>query len=837
MFRVNGSTTKIILAITLIAMLVLPMVSVAIPLDRPTLLDRDKDGGEAEATGADLVWPVITTERVPLSQRDWLVQAHENGRPYPPQLLTTLGPMGYDETVSVIVQFRDGTDDADRTLLDRLGLRLVHRWVGIDACHVEGPVGAVWRLVDSGRTWYVEPDLPLVHDMEVGTRVINASRVWATVVQQQMSTPSAPIDGTGVTAVVVDTGIDASHPDLDYGIKTLFNLRSDTGDGPYYETENSDLGYGHGTHVAGTVAGNGDASAGARRGVAPGANLIGITIDTDNSAGYIGSLDWVWQNSRPGNNPHNIRVYTNSWHTTVEEYDPQKALIVLINSISFENNVVSTWSAGNDGRNDPEGNELTTSGQGNTPVALMCAAFERDGSGVADFSSRGKRGLSHTYPDVGAPGVTIWSAAARRTIISAGSYVGSNNNPYYLAISGTSMSTPHLAGLVALLWQAAPSMRISEKHEDHSGDPGDWFERDDTRIHEAEWIIEASADYLWGGTGGGSGIPEHDEELDGYGVDGEPIDYVQGYGLVNAERAVAVALALEQLRVNDPHKDITVPDALEAYSASLEEGEEEVATDQMFASWEGEWGRFTESESAFFQPYSANQSKFIWIPEGTETVDVEVIFPTVSLRDKSVGTLTWTVDFGADGSVDQQGDISPSLTGVRKATVTASGHEGQYWAVGVLGRGVKMQNPTQVHNYMEVRIEYVTSVVAHMSSGAGALLVEPPDLQHGYYHAYTEPWTALDPSMDYGGGTLIVPHLAYNVTRIELGGQSQGVDDTTSDSGGGGVLWWLLLVLAVVVLALLYMRYRERIDLRRRVKDLGDRTKVLAGRVTRRSTG
>jgi membrane protein implicated in regulation of membrane protease activity len=63
------------------------------------------------------------------------------------------------------------------------------------------------------------------------------------------------------------------------------------------------------------------------------------------------------------------------------------------------------------------------------------------------------------------------------------------------------------------------------------------------------------------------------------------------------------------------------------------------------------------------------------------------------------------------------------------------------------------------------------------------------------------------------------------------------VDDTTSDSGGGGVLWWLLLVLAVVVLALLYMRYRERIDLRRRVKDLGDRTKVLAGRVTRRSTG
>ncbi|MEE8384428.1 MAG: S8 family serine peptidase, partial [Dehalococcoidia bacterium] len=392
--------------------------------------------------------------------------------------------------------------------------------------------------------------------------------------------------------MVVDTGIDASHPDLDYGTKTLFNLRSDSGDGPYYENENSDLGYGHGTHVAGTVAGNGDASAGARRGVAPGGNLIGITIDTDNSAGYINALDWVWQNSRHGNNPHNIRLLTNSWNSTVEEYDPQKALIELINVISYENNVVSTWSAGNDGRNDPEGDALTTSGQGNTPVGIMCAAYERDGSGVADFSSRGKRGDTHTYPDVGAPGVSIWSCSARRTIISGGSYVGGNDNPYYLAISGTSMSTPHVAGLVALLWQAAPSLKISDKHEDHSGEPGDWFNRSDTRIHEIEWIIESTATFLQGTGLGGNGVPERDEALDGRGVDGEPIDYVQGYGIVNAEKAVAVALTLEQLRMDNPDVGITVADALAEYEMSQETGEREVPTDTLYASWEGEWSRF-----------------------------------------------------------------------------------------------------------------------------------------------------------------------------------------------------------------------------------------------------
>jgi serine protease AprX len=616
--------------------------------------------------------------------------------------MDTLSPMGWDETVDVVVQFRDGTDDGDRALLERLDLRLVRQWVGVDACLVRGPVGAVWDLVDSSSVWYVEPDYELVLDMEVGTRVINASKVWSTYVQQGLATANDPIDGRGVTAVVVDTGIDASHPDLDYGTKTLFNLRSDSGDGPYYEIQNSDLGYGHGTHVAGTVAGNGDASAGARRGVAPGGNLIGITIDTDNSAGYINALDWVWQNSRPANNPHNIRLLTNSWHSTVEEYDPQKALIVLINAISYENNVISTWSAGNDGRDDPEGDALTTSGQGNTPVGIMCAAYERDGSGVADFSSRGKRGDTHTYPDVGAPGVRIWSCSARRTIISGGSYVGGNDNPYYLAISGTSMSTPHVAGLVTLLWQAAPSLKISDKHEDHSGDPGDWFERDDTRIHEIEWIIEATATHLVGEGLGANGVAERDDELDGRGVDGEPIDYIQGYGIVNAEKAVAVALTLEQLRLENPDRDVTVADALEEYETANEQVEREVNTDTLLASWSGEWSRFNDQNG---KPYAIqNQSHQVWVPEGVESVDVTIIYATINLVDGTAGMITWTVDFGADGSVDQSGPLTPSANGVVSGTINAAGHEGQLWACGVNGNGIKLQRPTKDHNYIEVRM-------------------------------------------------------------------------------------------------------------------------------------
>ncbi len=831
MSRSRGWSTRAVLAMLLVGVLLVPMLASALPLDRPKAGPAEDEG----AQGPPPAWPATSAPRVPLSERQWEVYAHENGRPYPPQLMDVLAPKGWDETVDVIVQFREGTDDGDRALLERLGLRLVHRWNGVDACLVRGPVGAVWRLVDSGSTWYVEPVLPLVLDMEVGTRVINASKVWSTYVQQTMGTATEPIDGRGVTCVVVDTGIDASHPDLDYGVKTLFNLRSDSGDGPYYEVENSDLGYGHGTHVAGTVAGNGDASAGARRGVAPGANLIGITIDTDNSAGYINAMDWIWTNSRPGNNPHNIRLHTNSWHSTVEEYDPQKALNVLINAISFENNVVSTWSAGNDGRDDPEGNELTTSGQGNTPVGIMCAAYERDGSGVAEFSSRGKRGDTHTYPDIGAPGVQIWSCSARRTIISGGSYVGGNQNPYYLAISGTSMSTPHVAGLVALLWQAAPSLKISDKHEDHSGDPGDWFERADTRIHEIEWIIEATATFLEGRGLGMNGIPARDDALDGRGVDGQPIDYVQGYGIVNAEKAVAVALTLEQLRMENPGVNITVADALAEYGATTEQVEREVPTDVLQASWGGEWSRFNDAEGEEF--FSQNQSKFVFVPEGAESVDVQVIYATINLVDGTAGMLTWTVDFGADGSEDGRGALTPSPNGVSTGTISAAGHEGQYWAFGVTGNGIKFQRPTRDHNYIEVRIEYSTSVQARLGSGSGAILVEPPDLDSGYYHAYSQPWSFGTPSAEYAEGTVILPHRAYNMTVVDLGRDPGGGPGTSPDDGDGPSLWqWLLLAL-IIVLAAVYWRYRERIALRRRLQSAADWARSVAGRVTRRPTG
>ena len=108
----------------------------------------------------------------------------------------------------------------------------------------------------------------------------------------------------------------------------------------WYELENSDTSSGHGTHCAGTVGGNGDASGGARRGVAPGVNLIGLsTGEALWILNAIGGLEWVYEHSKPGANPYNIRVVSNSWGSS-EDYDPEDAVVQLIEKLTYENNVV-----------------------------------------------------------------------------------------------------------------------------------------------------------------------------------------------------------------------------------------------------------------------------------------------------------------------------------------------------------------------------------------------------------------------------------------------------------------------------------------------------------------
>ncbi|MBN1540194.1 MAG: S8 family serine peptidase [Candidatus Thermoplasmatota archaeon] len=698
------------------------------------------------------------------------------------------------ESISLIVQFTDGPTDKDRKFLEDLGFSVRRTFRMVPAISADGPSSLIDRLLNNERVTYIENNDPVVLDMEMGTHVINATQVWASLLDGPGGLKD-PIDGEGVTVCVVDTGIDAGHPDLDHGTKTIRNL-FDAGNGLWVEAENTDTNYGHGTHVAGTVAGNGDASAGARRGVAPGANLIGLTVSlpeegtTPTEDGYIQGLEWVYEHSRPGANPDNIRVVTNSWHSTVSEYDPNTVLTQVIEKITFENNVISTWSAGNDGRDDPEGDELTTSGQGNTPIAVMVAAYERDGSAVTDFSSRGRVGDNHTYPDIGAPGRSIWSTSARRTVISTGTYTGGNTNPYYLAISGTSMSTPHVAGLVALLWQAAPSMKVSDLHEDYSGpDPEAWYSDPKTRVHEAEWILEASARFL--PPDADHGNVAGDTNSTGWG--GRSVDYVQGYGIVDAKRAVGIALTLERLRdMCEYPSTITVWDAIRAYDLQGVAGTMTVPSYTAEVSWSGEFSRYNDQD---MNPLSlVNQTKFVEVPKGAQSATVTMTYAGLDLTSFQAGDLSFTIDTNGDGNEDVQSSLSFTDEGLDVEEVPVAG--GGIWTFGIVGRGLKLPRPFQGVNYVEFRMEYDITVVFLMS-GNGTYSPRPLNA----VYAPIRPGVETEERAD-------IEVMAYHLRELELPGE----EEEHEEREGGfpwAVLALVLIAAAAGTAAVIYMRKKR----------------------------
>lgn len=311
-------------------------------------------------------------------------------------------------------------------------------------------------------------------NQQSGSRLVNTSHRDFGV--------STPFSGFGVTVMVNDSGIDTTNPDLPLGTKVVdnvqaaqniaLNLASDlAGPGilPIVHLKNqinTDLGSGHGTHVAGTVGGIGQQSArGKNRGAAPGASLLGygsggvlLILDA------VGGLDYALTHQFTYRNP--IMVTSNSWGTSgeVECEHP-------VNVATYElakKGILSVFAAGNDGPGEDTHNPYAQA-----PWVVSVGASEKDGV-LTGFSSRGKRGGKKdcTMPDgqtftfvneptIVAAGVNIISTRALTGALPAleaqadAQGMPANEVPYYTFSSGTSMATPHVSGVVALMQEAA----------------------------------------------------------------------------------------------------------------------------------------------------------------------------------------------------------------------------------------------------------------------------------------------------------------------------------------------------------------------------------------------
>ncbi|KUJ38605.1 hypothetical protein ADL25_23615 [Streptomyces sp. NRRL F-5122] len=241
---------------------------------------------------------------------------------------------------------------------------------------------------------------------------------------------SAGGTGTGVRVAVLDSGVDATHPDL---ADRIVASRS------FVQGEDVVDRNGHGTHTASTVAGTGAASGGKERGVAPGADLlVGKVLGNSGSgpiSGIIAGMEWAARTEHA--KVINMSLGTPAWHT---QDDP---LSQAVNRLSAETGALFVIAAGNAG-NSP----YNVSAPGTADAALTVGAV--DGADhLADFSSAGPRMNDDALkPDLTAPGVDVSAARSQ--------YMNDGGEGYYRSDSGTSMAAPHVAGAAALLAQKHP---------------------------------------------------------------------------------------------------------------------------------------------------------------------------------------------------------------------------------------------------------------------------------------------------------------------------------------------------------------------------------------------
>lgn len=302
-----------------------------------------------------------------------------------------------------------------------------------------------------------------------------------------------PVSGAGdFSVLVIDSGIDATHADLQFGTKVIQNVQTPVAAGtlpgftPNISIENipnTDQSVGHGTHCAGIIGGTGIRSGGLYPGVAPGAKIIGAGL----GAGIFvinGLAAWEW--GLANQYRYNIRVISNSYGGA-GVFDPDDP-ITIASKMAYERNMTVVFAAGNDG---PVKDTYNTYAK--APWVIGVAAGTKEGE-LGDFSSRGvpraeRLGNNDPLDDYNAPTITapgkgrafessLERAGFTLDIVSTRSTSnlvanGATNDtelppgmiPFYTQIYGTSMATPYVSGVIALMLDADPTLTPDEIRE------------------------------------------------------------------------------------------------------------------------------------------------------------------------------------------------------------------------------------------------------------------------------------------------------------------------------------------------------------------------------------
>lgn len=336
---------------------------------------------------------------------------------------------------------------------------------------VQGPVAAMVAAVADGIGLDVYPDERIQLLDTASSDAMSSSPAAARSLRHRGLT------GAGVTVGVVDSGCDATHADLAdrvvHNVKLVSPEYVNAGTQPTLvvpvdqgPVSNTDLGSGHGTHVAGIIAADSSSvDDGSRLGVAPGADLACFSIgEVLFTTAVVTAYDYMLDQ------PHlmGIDVVNNSWGNHYRQFDPHDPVAIATKAV-VDRGVTVVFAAGNSGAGDVP-MSLNPFSQSPWVISVAAGTVDRfrgdfSSNGLVDDNSRptpiGAEGhtsyagdrIGLVHPDVTAPGVDISS-----TCDSAGTLVGPCGPDENTTASGTSMASPHVAGAAAVLLQAQPRL-------------------------------------------------------------------------------------------------------------------------------------------------------------------------------------------------------------------------------------------------------------------------------------------------------------------------------------------------------------------------------------------
>jgi len=362
----------------------------------------------------------------------------------------------------VIVQFKN---DADVRVFGRgaVGKRLDRR----------AQVGEVDNLALAAMAADPRVERVMVDRPAFATMERTGMAIGATLARSQYG-----VTGRGIGVAIIDSGITTWHDDLYRTATGSFTRRvvhykdftRDVSSNLWFNDLPTD-DYGHGTHVAGIIAGSGFDSGGRRMGVAPGAKLLGLKVLDSEGHGYVSDVIAAIDYAIAVRSTFNVRVINLSVASGVfESYwnDP----LTLAARRAAEAGIIVVAAAGNLGLDEngrPQRGGITS--PGNAPWVLTVGASSHQGSAIrsddtiANFSSQGPTWLDFAAkPDIVAPGVGIESLSDPRSTLYGllKPYLLNGTVPVgykpYLSLSGTSMATPVVAGTVALMLEANPKL-------------------------------------------------------------------------------------------------------------------------------------------------------------------------------------------------------------------------------------------------------------------------------------------------------------------------------------------------------------------------------------------